>query len=247
MGQVELSFVIPAFNEEVFIEDTLDALDSIIKDEEIKYEIVVVDDGSRDKTFLKVSSYAKKNGHVKVIGYPENAGKGFAIKTGFLQATGDIVIFVDGDMDIDPKTISEYIRALKQADIAIATKWHPNSVISMSVSRKLLSRSFNVLFRILIGMNIKDTQVGLKAIKRSAFNSIFPRLAVKRYAFDVELLAVANLYGLKIAEMPVKMKVGSSFKYREVWRMFLDLLGIAYRLRVIRWYQRQIRQNSLEA
>ena len=77
-------------------------------------------------------------------------------------------------------------------------------------------------------------------MKKNAFVDIFPRLAVKRYAFDVELLAVAHLYGLKVVEMPVNLKLDASFKTKQIWLMFVDLLGIAYRLRVIHWYQRQI-------
>ena len=91
------------------------------------------------------------------------------------------------------------------------------------------------------------TQVGLKVMKRSAVNEIFPRLAVKRYAFDVELLAVAHLYGLKVVEMPVKIKLVASFKLNEMLHMLVDLLGIAYRLRVIHWYQRQLsKRNSFQ-
>jgi glycosyltransferase involved in cell wall biosynthesis len=240
MGQVELSFVVPAYNEEMIIEGALDVLETRIKDGKLQYEIIVVDDGSKDETFSRALRYAKGSGdQVKVIGYPENLGKGHAIKTGFMQATGEIVIFIDGDMEIDPQMISLYIDALEQADIAIATKWHPRSEVTMTLGRKIMSRSFNVLFRILIGLNLKDTQVGLKAMRKSAFISVFPRLAVKRFAFDVELLAVANLYHLKIVEMPVKMQLASSFKSKEIWRMLVDLLGIAYRLRVIRWYQKQ--------
>lgn len=247
MGQVELSFVIPAYNEEVFIEDTLGTLDLVIKEKAFQYEIVVVDDGSQDKTFTKALQYARRNGHVKVIRYARNAGKGFAIKTGVMESTGDVVIFIDGDMEIDLNTISKYVKALENADLVIATKWHPSSTVSMPLSRKMLSRTFNVLVRILIGFNLKDTQVGLKVMKRSAVDKIFPRLAVKRYAFDVELLALAHLYGLKIVEMPVKLKLASPFKPKDAWRMFVDLLGIAYRLRIIRWYQRQIYpKNNLE-
>jgi glycosyltransferase involved in cell wall biosynthesis len=239
MSQVELSFVIPAYNEEVFIEDTLGTLDLVVKGKRLQYEIVVVDDGSQDKTFTRALKYAQRNGHVKVIRYAKNAGKGYAIKTGFMKATGDVVIFIDGDMEIDLKTISKYVKALEHADVVIATKWHPKSEVSQSLGRKIMSRTFNVLVRILVGFNLKDTQVGLKVMKRSAVDNIFPRLAVKRYAFDVELLAVAHLYGLKIVEMPVKIRSASSFKAKEAWRMFVDLLGIAYRLRVTRWYQRQ--------
>jgi glycosyltransferase involved in cell wall biosynthesis len=240
MGQVALSFVIPAYNEEVFIEDTLDTLDTVVKDQRLSYEVVVVDDGSRDNTFTKALKYSRKNGHVRVIRYSQNEGKGFAVKTGFLNATGDVIVFVDGDMGIDFKTISEYVKALEYGDIVIATKWHPNSIVSMPLRRKILSRGFNLLVRVLIGAQLNDTQVGLKVMRRSAVDRIFKRLAVKRFAFDVELLAVARLYGLNVIEMPVSLNIDASFKAKEVWRMFIDLLGIAYRLRVINWYQRQI-------
>jgi glycosyltransferase involved in cell wall biosynthesis len=239
MTQVGLSFVIPAYNEEIFIEDMLGALDAAVKSEKLPYEIVVVDDGSKDETFNKAMKYAKRNGHVKVIRYKKNAGKGHAVKTGFLETTGEIVVFTDGDMEIDLNSISKYVEALRDGDIAIATKWHRDSIVTMPMTRKILSHSFNVLVRILTGANLRDTQVGFKVMKRSAVDNIFPKLAVKRYAFDVELLAVAHLYGLKVVEMPVKMKLDSSFDTKEVWHMFVDLLGIAYRLRVIHWYRNQ--------
>lgn len=244
MGQVELSFIIPAYNEEFFIENTLGTIDLVVKDEELEYEVVVVDDGSRDKTFSNATRYAQRNGHVKVIGYPKNRGKGYAIKTGFMKSIGDIVLFVDGDMEIDLNTILKFIRALENADLVIASKWHPQSQISMSVRRRIMSRTFNLLARLLIGFDLKDTQVGLKVMRRSAVNEIFPKLAVKRYAFDVELLAVSRLHNLRIVEMPVKLDLKASFKVQEAWRMFVDLLGIAYRLRVTHWYHRRFQNIS---
>jgi glycosyltransferase involved in cell wall biosynthesis len=239
MSQVEWSFVIPAYNEEGSIEDALGALDEAVKGRTLPYEIVVVDDGSVDRTFLKAMTYAGRNGHVRVVSYNRNEGKGYAVKRGFLQATGDVVIFADSDMDINLCTVASYVEALRHGDIVIASKWHPDSVVDMPLLRKILSHSFNALVRVLTGVKLKDTQAGLKAIKKSAFKDIFPRLSVKRYAFDVELLAVANLYGLKVVEMPVQLKVNASFRPREVWQMFVDLLGIAYRLRVLRFYQKQ--------
>ena len=247
MEQVELSFVIPAYNEEDFIEDTLGAIDAIIKGKNLPYEIVVVNDGSRDSTLQKARKYAGRNGHVKVVSYTENAGKGYAVKTGFMEASGNIVIFADGDMEIDLGTISKYIDALKLGDIVIASKKHRDSHVDVPLSRRVLSEFFNALVRLLTEVPLKDTQSGLKAMKKSAFVEIFPRLAVKRYAFDVELLAVANLYGLKIVEMPVNIKLDASFKPTSMWHMFLDLLGIAYRLRIIHWYQRPLpKKNGLQ-
>ncbi len=244
MSQVEWSFVIPAYNEEDSIEDALGALDYAVKDRRLPYEVVVVDDGSADKTLLKAMTYASRNGHVRVISYTQNEGKGYAVKAGFMQATGDVVVFVDSDLDIDLGTVASYVEALRHGDIVIASKWHPESVVNMPLLRKILSHSFNVLVRVLTGTKLKDTQAGLKAIKKSAFKDIFPKLTIKRYAFDVELLAVANLYGLKVVEMPVKLKMNTLFRPKEVWRMFVDLLGIAYRLRVLRFYQKQ-RGNQL--
>jgi len=240
MGQVALSFVVPAYNEEDFIEDTLGALEAIIKGKNLPYEIVVVDDGSLDGTLAKAVRYAKRNGHVKVVSYLKNMGKGHAVKTGFMQTTGEVVVFADSDMEIDLVTISKYLEALKHGDIVIASKRHSDSRVEVPLSRKILSISFNGLVRLLTGVPLNDTQSGLKAMKKNAFVDIFPRLAVKRYAFDVELLTVAHLYDLKVVEMPVSIKLDASFKPKEIWHMFVDLLGIAYRLRVIHWYQRQL-------
>jgi glycosyltransferase involved in cell wall biosynthesis len=208
-----------------------------MKSKGLPYEIVVVDDGSFDQTFSRASAYAEQNGHVKVVSYVPNRGKGYAIKTGFIHAKGEIVVFVDGDLEIDLTTISRYIEALRYSDMVISSKWHIDSKVEMPLSRKFLSHGFNALVRILTGIPLKDTQSGLKGVKRCSFEQIFPKLTVKRYAFDVELLAVAHLYGLKIMELPIKINMTASFKLTEIWKMFIDLVGISYRLRVIHWYQ----------
>ncbi len=241
MSQIELSFVIPAYNEEESIETALGTLDGVVKDKKLPYEIVVVDDGSRDKTLLRAIKYANRNGHVKVISYTQNEGKGYAVRTGFVQTKGEVVVFADSDMDIDLSTVSKYVDALEHGDIVVATKWHPDSRVDMPLIRRILSHGFNVLVRILTGANLKDTQVGLKVMKKSAFTNIFPRLCVKRYAFDVELLAVASLYGLRIVQLPTQLRIKGAFRLTEIFKMFQDLLGIAYRLRVLHWYQRRIR------
>jgi glycosyltransferase involved in cell wall biosynthesis len=230
MSQLELSIVVPAFNEEEFIEDTLEYIDNVVMHKNLAYEIIVVDDGSEDKTFEKAKNYAGKNGHVRVIGYGKNVGKGHAVKIGFMQAIGNIVFFTDSDRDIDLEKISDYIEALKCGDIVIASKKHKASQVDVPISRRVLSECFNGLVRILTGVPLKDTQSGLKAMKKNAF--------------DVDLLAVANLFDLKVVELPVNIKLDASFKPKEMWRMFIDLLGIAYRLRILHWYQRPILQKD---
>jgi glycosyltransferase involved in cell wall biosynthesis len=238
MSRVELSLVMPAYNEGDSIEGSLDTLDRVVKDAGLRYEIVVVDDGSLDSTRLKAINYASRNGHVRVVSYSKNVGKGYAVKKGFMQATGDAVVFVDSDLEIDLTKVSSYVEALQHGDIAIASKWHPESTVKMPLIRRILGHSFNVLVRLMTGVKLKDTQTGLKAIRRKAFENIFQRLSVKRYAFDVELLTIANLYGLKVVEMPVNIRMRGLFSLKDMWKMFVDLLGISYRLRVLRWYQR---------
>jgi len=234
----ELSVVLPAYNEGHVIEETLDRVDTAVRQTGLGYEIVVVDDGSVDDTKRKVADYASNNGHVKVVGYKRNAGKGQAVKIGFQNAKGNAVIFIDSDLDIDPQLILRYFEALIQGDIVVGSKWHPRSRVEIPMMRRVLSHAFNVLVRLLTGVKLRDTQTGLKAVRREALERVFSRLIVKRYAYDVELLAVADLYGLRVVEMPVGVRIDGLFNPKEVWRMFVDLLGIAYRLRFFKWYLR---------
>jgi len=230
--------VMPAFNEGRIVKEAIRRVDSVIRQMKLHYELIVVDDGSADETRKEVVDYANNNSHVKVISYERNMGKGYAVKTGFQQAKGNTVVFVDSDSDIDPKQVVRYVGALKDADVVVASKRHPRSKVDIPLIRRVLSYGFNILVKLLVGLRLSDTQTGLKAVRRSALVGVFPRLTVKRYAFDVELLASANSLGLKIMELPIRIRLSNLFSVREVWRMFLDLLGIAYRLRVLRWYQR---------
>jgi len=247
LRRVELSFVLPAYNEADSIEGALSSLEHAVKASRLRYEVVVVDDGSVDLTRVRAVRYGNRNGHVRVIGYDRNVGKGYAVKRGFMQAVGDAVVFVDSDLEVDLDRVASYVEALERGDIVIASKWHPDSVVDIPFMRRFFGVSFHVLVRLLTGVKFRDTQAGLKALRRNAFMDIVPRLAVKRYAFDVELLALANLYGLRVVEMPVNIKMRGLFSLREVWRMFLDLLGIAYRLRVVRWYKHAMKPVHREA
>ena len=233
----KLSLVMPTYNEGEAIEEAIHRVDSVVKQTGLKYELVVVDDGSMDDTRKKAINCANNNSHVKILGYERNMGKGHAIKTGFVHSTGDAVILIDSDLDIDPKQIMCYVEALEHGDVVIASKWHPRSHVEIPLMRRFLSHGFNVLVKLLTGVRVRDTQTGLKAVRRDALDEAFSRLAVKRYAFDVELLAMANLRGLKVVELPVNIRMRGLFNAKEIFMMFLDLLGIAYRLRISKYYQ----------
>ena len=239
-----VTFVLPAYNESEIIENTLVSLNTNFENTGLHYEIVIVDDGSVDDTRSKVMVFGQTNGNVKVISYSKNVGKGFAIKTGFRKAKGTAIIFLDSDSDINTRQVKRFIDSLKTADIVIGSKRHPKSIVKVPVFRRLFSSSFNVLVQLLTGIRVKDTQTGIKAIKREAFLEIFNQLSVKRYAYDVELLVLAKLYGLKISEVPVNLCINQNFNLRDSWHMLIDLLGITYRLRIKKWYQRGLPQHT---
>jgi hypothetical protein len=150
---------------------------------------------------------------------------------------GDIVVFLDGDLNISPVEIREFINQLEGYDLTIASKAHPLSVVSGPTERMFLSKAFNLLVRLLVGIKIKDTQSGLKVGRGPALRTIFEKIAVKRYAFDVELLAIATKLDLKIKELPIRVTMDSSFNMKEIVKMFLDVMRISYRARLTRHYQ----------
>ena len=238
----KLSVIVPAHNEEQhiaeFLCDSISSLDALGFD----YEIVVVDDGSTDRTRERAIS-ATNNRRIKVVGYKDNVGKGFALKYGFEHTTGDIVVFLDSDRDISPKQIVRYVGGAERADIVIASKWHPKSRTEMPLIRKFLSHGFHLMVMLLTGLRVSDTQSGMKAFRRTVLERVLPRLAMKRFAFDVELLTVANLKGFRVVEYPIEINIRGPAKLgplvKMLWSMFIEILGVTYRLRILRWYDKQ--------
>lgn len=230
-----VSIILPAFDEEDRISRTILKIREQFKAACPDYEIIVVDDGSHDGTREAVENMDEKN--VLLLRHIRNQGKGYALKKGLYEATGEFAFMIDSDIEIWPRDLRTYLRALESADIVIGSKWHPLSTVRTPAIRKFLSLAFNILARLLTGVRATDTQAGLKAGRTRALHEILPILVVKRYAFDAELLAVATLLGFKIEELPVDIDLKASFSAKNVMRMMLDLAGIAYRLRIKRWYQ----------
>ncbi|MEM3737529.1 MAG: glycosyltransferase family 2 protein [Candidatus Bathyarchaeia archaeon] len=237
VSHCEVSVIMPAYNEEEYIAQAVWEVDCILRGISESYEIVVVDDGSVDQTRRQIQNYARTHQHIKVVGYSHNMGKGYALKYGFSQAAGEKIILLDGDRNISPEQIGAYLKALEGADIAIASKRHPQSKVKSPLKRKFLSRAFHLLAKLLVGVKVSDTQTGLKAFRRRALDAILKMQRVRAYAFDVEVLALAAILRMQVVELPVKMELTGDISFRSILRMFSDLLGIAYRLRVKRSYQ----------
>jgi len=237
-AKYSISVIIPVYNEESKIHSLLAHIKEILSETLLEYELILINDGSTDNSEHVISEEGKLDKRVKVLSYKENKGKGHAVKMGVLNSKGDVVSFLDGDLDISPAQIKNYIRELEGCDLVIASKAHPLSIITAPFVRKMLSKMFSVLVRVAVGINIKDTQSGLKIGNGNALRKIFNVMLVKRYAFDVEMLAIASKLNLKIKESPIEITLDCSFNIREMVKMFIDVLGISYRIRIIRSYQK---------
>ncbi|HKY52729.1 MAG TPA: glycosyltransferase, partial [Anaerolineales bacterium] len=172
-----------------------------------------------------------------------NMGKGYAIKQGVLHSRGRYVLFMDGDGDISADVLAKYLQRLSKVHIVIGSKIHRRSVVHAPISRKFLSRCFQFYVKKALGLKVHDTQVGLKAGRGEVFRKIFEKVQVKRYAFDAEMLAIASLMNLKVAELPVKIDLDKPFKVKDIAKMAADVLAVAFRLKIIKWYQKNMERK----
>ncbi|MBA7635408.1 Undecaprenyl-phosphate 4-deoxy-4-formamido-L-arabinose transferase [subsurface metagenome] len=240
----KISVIIPAYNEGDNIENTIKETIKVFEQVGSKYEIIVVDDGSEDDTFLLVKKVSDNNDHVKVIKCSDtNMGKGFAIKSGFEQVSGDLVVFMDADLDLHPEQIRILFKHLKEkdADVAIGSKRHPDSIVDYPWYRKIMSDVYYLLILILFNLPIRDTQTGLKMFKYKPIKEAFKRILVKRFAFDLELLLIIHKLGYKIIDAPVKL-VFKPKKFRSVglnaiFHVLWDTAAIFYRLYILKFYK----------
>ena len=247
-----LSLIVPAYRQEKTIVKDITNLNKILEDLGIDYEILVVVDGMLDKTFEKVSKL--KSAKIKIFQYEENQGKGFAVKLGMSKATGEIAGFIDAGMDIDPAGILMLLNHMLwyDADIIVGSKIHPVSQVNYPFYRKVFSWGFRTFTKILFGFSVRDTQVGIKFFKKKVYKDVFPRLLVKQFAFDVEILALAYALGYKrIYEAPIKLKFRgeSSITSGALWKivalMLWDTCAVFYRVKIIKYYRKSNKKNWL--
>ncbi len=247
-----LSIVIPAFSQEKTIENDLKHIKSVMDQLRYDYQMIVVVDGMVDKTYQRAKRVRSKK--IKVYGYKENKGKGYAVRYGMSKASGYIVGFLDSGMDINPNGISMLLEHFEwyKADIIVGSKLHPVSKVKYPITRKILSWGYRSLARLLFGLKIRDTQVGMKFFKRKVIRDVLPRLLVKTYAFDIELLAVAYHLGYKrIYEAPIELDftgastIRSKGFWKTIFHMLWDTCAVFYRLRILRYYDQSSRKRNL--
>ena len=201
-----ISIVIPAYNESARLDASLNRVLAFIRQQTWDAEVIVVNDGSTDRTGEIVRAHAQKSAAVRLLENPGNRGKGYSIRNGVLNANGDLILFTDADLSAPIEEAPKLLAAIERgADIAIGSRWVRSELQTrrQSVARQVLGRVFNALLRLLLRLDFKDTQCGFKAFRREAARTIFPLQKIDGWGFDPEILFLARRMGFKIEEVPV--------------------------------------------
>jgi glycosyltransferase involved in cell wall biosynthesis len=229
------SIVIPAYNESQRIEATLEKVLAYASKMGWTAEVIVVNDGSRDATPEIVRKWARRNPIIRLVENPGNRGKGYSVRHGMMEASGEVLLFTDADLSSPIYEAEKLIAAIQQgADVAIGSRWLRAELQTerQPLYRQFFGRIFNLLLRIVLGLRFKDTQCGLKAFTQRAAQAIFPRQRIERWGFDPEILFLAHKARMVIAEVPVEWAHDERSKIsplRDGFRMFTEMLRI-------RWY-----------
>ena len=229
---LELSIVVPAYNEQLRITSFLKNLLNFSKKNLDSYEIIIVDDGSNDNTYQIVKDLIKDYENTKIITYSENKGKGYAVFQGILNAIGEFVLFIDADGSTPPEEIKNMIKIYRKYDydVIIGTRIDERSSIEnpQPISRKVLSLIFNLYSNILFRLRINDLLCGFKGFKKEIAMRIFQDLKSFRWEFDVEILYKVRKLEYSLYQIPIKWKheEGSKIKKTDPFFIFLNLFKL---------------------
>ncbi len=236
---VELSIVVPYYNPGPRLRSTVTRLAEVLEGEGASFEIIAVSDGSTDGSEMHLADLPPEV--VRPVQLPVNQGKGQALRTGLALATGRYLGFIDADGDIPPAHVVDFLHIIQSEapDIIIGSKRHPDSQVVYPPIRRMYSWGYQQLIRVLFHLSVRDTQTGLKFIRRDVLAEVLPRMVEKRFAFDLELLVVARHLGYRrVAEAPITIgeRFGSTVSVRSVKNMLTDTLAIFYRLHFLKYY-----------
>jgi dolichyl-phosphate beta-glucosyltransferase len=233
---MHLSVVIPAYNEEKRLPKTLKEIDRYLSKQLYDYEILVVNDGSTDKTTQIVENLKSEIPNLKLIDNKINQGKGAVVKQGMLEAKGDFRIFTDADNSTPIEEIEKMWPYFKEGyDIVIGSRDLKGAILDppQPIWRRILGEIFGFLTNLIVGTwGISDTQCGFKCFTKKAAEDIFPRCKISRFAFDPEILIIAKKLGYKIKEIPIYWRndPDSKVKFKSMVNMGIDLLRIRLNL-----------------
>jgi len=228
---LQLSIIIPSFNEELRLPRSLELVAAYLNNSNRSSEVLVVDDGSTDRTAQVAAAFADRIANLRVLKNGENRGKGYGVRHGMQEAKGEYVLFTDADLSAPIEEADKLLAALKEYDLAIGSRAMNRKLIEVHESpfREFAGIIFNRIVRIVLWLPFVDTQCGFKAFRRERCRIIFEQQRIERFGFDPELLYLARHHGLKATEIPVRWSHSPATKinmFRDSILMFVDVFTI---------------------
>lgn len=243
MKTPQISIVVPAYNEEQLIVHTLDGLQAYLKTRAESYEIVVVDDGSQDRTVACIQDWHRRNdAEIQLLLNEGNQGKGFSVRRGVLASRGDYILFIDADLPYELHAVDGFLHALRNGyDLAVGSRVLPGSQVKgVPAVRYIAGQVFSWLERFVLATGTADTQCGFKGFTSAAAKNIFPKLTIDGFGFDVELFFVAQKFKYRI--QPVAVQMIDRHRQSRV-RLFSDSLKMLLNLFMVRLLDLQGKYN----
>jgi len=229
----QLSIIVPSFNEEVRLPASLERVAAYIDSSNRTTEVLVVDDGSTDRTAEVAASFSKRIANLRVLQNGQNRGKGYSVRHGMLEARGEAVLFTDADLSAPIEEAAKLLSALEKYDVAIGSRAMNRKLIEVHESpfREFAGIIFNAIVRLVLLLPFVDTQCGFKAFRRERCRLVFEQQRIERFGFDPELLYLARHHGLKAIEIPVRWSHSPATKInmmRDSILMFVDIFTIRW-------------------
>ena len=248
-GQLQLTMVVPYYNPGPNLIGHVAQVIALLRDRGVSFEVIAVSDGSTDGSD---SGLEQLGPEVQVVHLPVNQGKGHALRLGLGLGRGRYLGFIDGDGDIPAPVLGEFVDCIESGspDFAIGSKRHPESVVVYPRLRRFYSWGYQELARLLFGLDVTDTQAGIKLARREIVTELLPILEEDGFIFDLELLAVAKRRGYThVVELPVEIRerFSSTISPRAVFDMLVDTVRLTWRLRIVHSYDRAAERRHAAA
>jgi O-antigen/teichoic acid export membrane protein len=240
-ANLDLTVVVPYYNPGQLLVPTMERLLSVLDASGASYEVIAVSDGSTDGSDGELDAALADRPQLTNIVLAQNQGKGAALRIGLAKGRGRYLGFIDADGDLDPILLDSFqtMVRLYSPDIILGSKRHPLSEVEYPFLRRVYSWGYQQVVRIGFRLNIKDTQTGIKLVRRDVLSAVLPRMLEKRFAFDLELFVIARRLGYRrFLEAPIRLRhqFTSTVSWRSVYRSLLDTMAIWYRLRILHYY-----------
>jgi glycosyltransferase involved in cell wall biosynthesis len=242
-AELDVTVVMPYYNPGVHLRSTVERVVEVLRASGVSFEIVTVSDGSTDGSETTIEGVAPDV--VNRVVLATRGGKGQAVRAGLERGRGRYLGFIDADGDVPPELLGEFVEVVRteHPDVVLGSKRHPDSQVVYPPARRLYSWGYQQLVRFLFHLDVRDTQAGIKLVRRDVLEAVLPSLVEQGYAFDLELLVVARFFGFHhLVEAPVRIgrRFTSTVSLKVVGEMLRDTMAIWWRLRVLHGYGTRI-------